>query len=120
MDKEYIKQALKKHQTLLGLSDWDITVGFFDARSLDQYSAKTKIQPNVLCADIRLMDMADRQACDPADKDPELDLIHELIHVRLWAIDPTGKEDCEPTLYICAEQSIESIARAIYNLSNGR
>ena len=110
-----MEKLLKKWQSRLGLSDWDITVKYRDARDMDQYPAKTKIQAGIQAADIRLLALSDRQSCDPGDANPELDLVHELIHVRLWAIDPI---DAEGALHLCREQAIEWIAKALINTDN--
>jgi len=104
------EKAARKWQKRLGLLDWYITICFRDARDMDQYPARTKIQQNTQHADIRLMMPEDRQKSDPQDGNIELDIVHELVHVRLWAIDPL---DAEGALYTCREQAIEWIARAL-------
>lgn len=101
---------LSKWQKRLGLSDWHITIKIRDARDMDQYPARATIQENIQCADIRVMDINDRQQSDPGYADLELDIVHELIHIRLWAIDP---KDIEGSLHTCREQAIEWIARAL-------
>ena len=107
-----MQESLTKWQSRLGLSDWDITVAFRDARDMDQCPARTKIQAGIQAADIRLLALNDRQASDPGDANVELDLVHELIHIRLWAIDPI---DAEGALHLCREQAIEWIAKALIN-----
>lgn len=104
------KTNLEKWKKRLGLSDWDITVQHRDAQDMNQSPARTIIRENMQHADIRIMDKTDRQKSDPADIDQELDLVHELIHVRLWAIDP---KDPGPVTYTCREQAIEWIAKAL-------
>jgi hypothetical protein len=107
-----LDKALEKWKKRLGLSDWTITAQWRDARDLQQNQARTNIQKCLQHADIRLMRVEDRQECDPGDANPELDLVHELIHVRLWAIDP---EVYEGVLHDCREQAIEWIAKALVN-----
>jgi hypothetical protein len=109
-----LKKILGKWQPRLGLSDWDISVSFRDARDMDQHPAKSHIQGALQRVDIRIMACNDRQACDPCDGDPELDLVHELVHIRLWAIDPPA--EAERILHMCREQAIEWIARALVAL----
>ena len=109
-----IERFLIKWQKRLGLQDWDITVDFRDARDMNQHPGKTAIQENIQTADIRIMALDDRQKCDPADADPELDIVHELVHIRLWSIDPP--KNAERTLHICREQAIEWIAKALVKL----
>lgn len=103
-------KLLEKWQKRLGLSDWGISVRTRDARDMNQCPGHTKIQANIQRADVRLMRPEDRQACDPGDEDIELDLVHELIHIRLWSIDPS---DASGALYTCREQAVEWIAKAL-------
>lgn len=105
-----IDRILKKWQPRLGLSDWAITVQFRDAQDMNQCPGSTKIRDCIQCADIRVMNIDDRQKSDPGDADVELDIVHELVHVRLWAIDP---KDAEGVLYTCREQAIDWIAKAL-------
>jgi len=105
-----IKKLLKKWQRRLGLSDWMISVQFKDCIDMNQAQGRTKIQNCDQHAYIRLLQIEDRQKSDEADNDPELDLVHELIHVRLWAIDPDVGEG---TLHVCREQAIDWIAKAL-------
>lgn len=107
---------LKKWQKRLGLSDWDITIRFRDAQDMNQNCATTRIRANMQHADIRIMNEDDRQKSDPADSNQELDLVHELVHVRLWAIDPDGAEG---VLHTCREQAIEWIAKALIESDRG-
>ncbi len=102
--------TLDKWKKRLGLSDWDISIDWRDAMDMQQKAAKTFINPSGQSAEIRILAMGDRQDCEKAEQDPELDIVHELVHVRLWAIDPQDPGD---TLHICREQSIEWIARAL-------
>ena len=108
-----IEKLLKKWKSRLGLSDWDITVKFRDAVDLDDNIAATIVRASLQSADMRLLNKGDRKASDPVAGDMELDLVHELVHVRLWAIDPT---DAEGVLHQCREQAIEWIAKALVNL----
>jgi hypothetical protein len=111
-----IQKHLKKWQGRLGLSDWDITIKIRDAQDMNQNVATTRVRENMQHADIRLMDKGDRQQSDPGDSDPELDLVHELVHVRLWSIDPVNAEGA---LHTCREQAIEWIAKALISTDRG-
>jgi hypothetical protein len=104
------KSNLKKWQKRLGLSDWDITVKHRDAQDMNQNQGKATIRAALQNADIRIMKENDRQKSDPSDSDPELDLVHELVHVRLWSIDPYDAEGVE---HVCREQAVEWIAKAL-------
>jgi hypothetical protein len=110
MQIKYAEQQLRKWQKRLGLSDWEIIIRYSDTHEMDGGPAKTKINDELQHADIRLLLPEDRQKNEPADKDIELDIIHELIHVRLWAIDPRTNDSL---LHICREQAVEWIAKAL-------
>jgi len=105
-----LEKMLKKWQSRLGLSDWNITIKFDTARNMNDNLGSTYLQNQVQMADIRIKALNDRQKSDSAENDPELDLVHELIHIRLWAIDP---RDAEGVFHICREQAIEWIAKAL-------
>jgi len=105
-----IKKLLKKWQGRLGLSDWMISVQFKDCIDMNQSQGRTEIQKSNQYASIRLLQIEDRQKSDESENDPELDLVHELIHIRLWAIDP---DVFEGALHICREQAIDWIAKAL-------
>ena len=105
-----LQQLLQKWQKRLGLMDWTINVRFSDWCDQNQASGRAHIKMNIQFADIRLLALEDRQENDPCDTDPELDLVHELIHVRLWATDPS---DAVGALHHCREQAIEWIAKAL-------
>jgi len=104
---------LAKWQTRLGLSDWTITIEWRDSIDNVQCPARTRIFLHIQQAAIRIMNINDRQQSDPSDSDPELDIVHELVHIRLWAIDPI---DADGTLNALREQSIEWIAKALISL----
>ena len=110
MTEYKLNNILKKWQKRLGLSDWSITIAFRDCRDMDNSTGKVLLQQNLQNADIRIMQESDRQKTDRADGDIELDVVHELVHIRLWAIDP---RDAEGILYTCREQAVEWIAKAL-------
>lgn len=110
MTEDKLQVILKKWQKRLGLSDWSITVAFRDCRDMDNAQGATHLQPNAQNAEMRIMKIEDRQQTDQADSDIELDVVHELIHVRLWSIDPPSPDR---TLDICREQAIDWIAKAL-------
>ena len=108
MDK--IKADLIKWKSRLGLSDWDITVEFKNAQDMRQNMGIAAIRENIQHAAIRLMKTEDRQQSEPGEDDIELDLVHELIHVRLWAVD---QDDTKGVPHACKEQAIEWIAKVL-------
>lgn len=104
-----IQQLLKKWQKRLGLSDWIITVGKISQEHVSG-QAKTTIWNESQTAKIFLLDEADRQKTDPNDQDIEHDLIHELLHIRLWSFDPM---DAKGNDHILREQAIDWISRGL-------
>lgn len=104
-----IEKLLSKWQKRLGLSDWEITAERAPQNHVSG-QAKTTIYSESQIARIFLLDESDRQGSDPNDKDIEHDLIHELLHVRLWAIDPKKSDD---NTHVLREQAIDWIAKAL-------
>jgi len=116
MEIEKLKELLNKWQKRLGLSDWEIDIGYNDHFDNSKNSAKTIYWENTQNARIRILDPKDRQKSNPVFKDIELDLVHELIHIRLWAIDPNDPDDI---LHVCREQAVEWIAKALIKADRG-
>ena len=88
----------------LGLHSWDIRVKTEPAGER-KGNAEGFIRPQIERADLVIF-------WGDAESDPfELTLLHELVHVRLWAIDPY---EAEGALHYCREVAVEWIARALY------
>jgi hypothetical protein len=97
----------------LGLHSWEITVEAVP-RHKQQRCAETFIRPQMERASITVWQEEDREGED----DPvELDLLHELVHVRLWAIDPY---DAQGVVNNCREVAIDWLARALYVARHGK
>jgi hypothetical protein len=112
ISEDQIKQWLEKWQKRLGLLDWKISICFRDAQDMNHYPAKARIQERIQHVDMRILSCEDRQKSDNQYNDVELDIVHELIHVRIWALERAISSDNE-TLEICTEQAIEWIAKAL-------
>ena len=110
MNIKELKKILKKWQNRLGLIQWDISIKFLEARDIGYHEAKTMIYKNQERAVIRLMQEGDKQISERFNDTYELDILHELIHIRLWAIDPNDPDDNTHTL---REQAFEWIAKAL-------
>ena len=106
---ESVAATLDKWQKRLGLSDWVVSAKFETQEHLTG-QAKTTIYDTTQIAKICLLSPGDRQESDPNDSDIELDILHELIHVRLWSIDPKNPD---PSTHVLREQAIEWIAKAL-------
>lgn len=86
----------------LGLHSWDIRVKTAPAGERGE-DAEGFIRPQIERADLTIF--------SGGEDTLELNLLHELVHVRLWAIDPY---DAEGVLNQCREVAVEWIARALY------
>lgn len=111
MAKLDLEKILDKWKKRLGLSDWKISIEFNTQDHLDG-QAKTRIYETSQVAKVFILSPEDRQKSDPNDSSIELDIVHELIHVRLWAIDP---KDADRLTHALREQAIEWLARALTN-----
>ena len=111
-----INKILNKWKKRLGLLDWQITIDFRDARDLDGCTSKVILQKHTQHADMRILRQEDRQEIDPVEKDIEQDIVHELIHIRLWSIDPV---DATGTLDYCREQAVDWISKALIASDRG-
>lgn len=91
----------------LGLHSWEISVEAVQKHK-QQRCAETFIKPQMERASITVWRDEDREGGD----DPvELDILHELVHVRLWAIDPY---DAKGVVDDCREVAIDWLARALF------
>ena len=98
-------ETLDYWKAQLGLQSWDIRVKTEPAGER-KGNAEGFIRPQIERADLTIF-------WGDAESDPfELTLLHELVHVRLWAIDPY---EAEGALHYCREAAVEWIARALYN-----
>lgn len=99
----------------LGLSSWLVTAVFEPRYTLDAlarctYNARTET------ARIRVALWAERDYADPVETELEQDVVHELIHVRFWAVDimvgggGRSAEDIQGNMH---ELAIDRVARAL-------
>ena len=88
----------------LGLHSWDIRVKT-EPKGDRSGNAEGFIRPQIERADLAIF-------WGDEDSDPfELTLLHELVHVRLWVIDPY---EAEGVWHYCREAAVEWLARALY------
>ena len=104
MTQESTPAMVEHWKKLLGLQSWDIRVKT-EPKGDRKGDAEGFIRPQIERADLVIF-WGDEES-DPF----ELTLIHELVHVRLWAIDPY---EAEGVLHYCREVAVEWIARALY------
>jgi hypothetical protein len=114
-----LKVLCRKWQKLLRLQDWEIDCRFADSIETHDQTGKCRAFPDRRQAIVRILrpegfDLTDEftQAFDDG-VDPEMSLVHELIHIPLEKLlneDPGEHEK------VMQEQAIESIARALLDL----
>ena len=92
----------------LGLGSWRIVVKEVP-RHEQHCCAETYVQPQMERAAVSVWREIDLLGED----DPtELSILHELVHIRLWSIDPV---DAVGVQHLCREAAVEWLARALYN-----
>ena len=110
---------MKKWQPILRLSDWDITLEMIDT-------------PWRKSGDIKI-DTANRMAAlllnaHPVCTNTEEVVIHELLHLRLWAMDQMieslinvvyGKEEDDPKRTFAYDQFMEILEPTVQDLTKG-
>ena len=107
MMEDAVKDMLAYWLPKLGLQSWGVKVEFVPRRDIDG-AACAHIKAGLERVTIKLSRQEDRdENSDPV----ELDLLHELVHVRFWAIDP---HDAQGVLHDCREVAVEWTARALY------
>ena len=92
----------------LGLHSWEITIKEV-RRHEQELCAETYVKPQMERANITVWRECDRLE---TDDNVELDILHELVHIRLWSIDPY---DATGVHTHCREAAIEWLARALYD-----
>lgn len=113
-------QLLAYWRPRLGLSDWliDLDVVNFDQQISNTVWGSTSVDLGYRWAGIRMTDpdlIPDSQAHPSIPYDMERTLVHELLHVVLWAILdelPNGKQWME-------EQVVNQLARALVEQRRG-
>lgn len=98
------KDLLDYWKPRLGQHSWDIRVKTEPSAGRGG-NAEGYVRPQIERADLAIF-------WGDAESDPlELTLLHELVHIRLWSIDPHEAEYAE---HNCREAAVEWIARALY------
>lgn len=94
----------------LGLCSWDLTVQFKTHRELPA-TAKCFYNGAYETVDIWVRGWGDRDHADPRETDLERDIVHELVHARLWAFDHC--QDSNTVAYQAHELAVERLAQAL-------
>ena len=104
-----MKEMLDYWKAQLGLHSWDIRVKR-EPRGERKGDAESFVRPQIERVDITIFER------EEGSDQIELILLHELVHVRLWAIDPY---EADGVLHYCRESAIEWLARALYSSKHG-
>ena len=107
----------RKWQERLGLAHWQIALRICrsDEMDLKDVFAENKISLDTECAIIRILDSADYPET-PFEKDMEVSLVHELLHIPMLYISNPEDGTLE---YVHTEAFIERMARLLVWLSRG-
>lgn len=106
--RRQLVNMLAAWQGRLGLDAWRITVELVHARELDVAAGTfgaTTIEANVMRARVRIVDPAE---LGEKAHELELTLVHELVHVCLYAWEPAGAVEA-----MLLEQTVEQLALAL-------
>lgn len=112
---EQLQERLAYWQKVLRLQDWNIYARIVRGYEMENPNAMAHINV-VYCnksAIIRIMDPIDYEPDIVTPQDMEQSLVHELLHIHLWALndDDTHNE---------MEQAIEAMSMALVQLERGK
>ena len=96
----------------LGLHSWDIRSEYAPRHEIEA-SAVANVKAHMERATIMVQRDCDRSL---DDDDAEMDVLHELVHIRLWAIDP---DDVDEVVHKCRECAVDWLARALHSARRG-
>lgn len=114
-----LQDALYFWQRVLRLQDWQITAHFVDSQEIQGNRGHSHVHEDSMQCVIRILrpeglDQTSRFYKDFGDTyDPELTLIHELLHIPLHMVFREEPGEHETAMQ---EQAIERIAGALYSL----
>ncbi len=120
---QILKATCREWQRVLRLQDWDVHVRFASLKEMlkgsgaSTISGLTDIRWGLKTAVVQVVREEDWDRDEAEPYDAELILLHELLHVHLWAWEPPNNEN--NTEYICLEQGIELIAKTLLEFKRG-
>ena len=111
---EELNNRLNFWKEILNLTEWTISLKFLSASDMDGGIAKTYLKDNIQTAEISFLNINERKDADRSLESLELDLLHELVHIRFWFVRTADEKNyLENTLI---EQAIENTAKAFLKL----
>lgn len=118
MTQDELTALARKWQQRLRLQDWDVTVEIKRARemSLDGKAGEVVMVLEQRRAWITLRDMTDVDPEEQADNDPEVTVVHELLHLFT---EPLGLPEEGPRA-TAEEQMLNAVSRALVALDRER
>lgn len=93
---------------LLGLSSWTFSARYARADELDGRAARVHYVRELEMASVLVLRPEERR---DGMRPVEQSVLHELVHVRFWAVDA---DECDETRRILHEQAIDWTARGLY------
>jgi hypothetical protein len=101
-------------QEILRLQDWDVPLRVCRSYAMKREDclAYIEVYENKREAHITFLDPSDYDPDGWPQEELEQSLIHELIHLHLWAFNP---EEDTPQ-WTAMEQAVHSLAQAVYRL----
>lgn len=116
--QEQLNTALAYWQDILRLRDWKLKAEIAREKKMSQLGrqAEVSVDEQHKYARIWLMSPEDFPEDVGWEQDHEESLVHELLHVHLWVLEP-DKED--PRGDIPEEQAINSIVSGLIRLKRG-
>lgn len=112
MKQEELESLCAYWQEQLGINNWKIEVSFVHRHEIDGVYAQCRVRPQMEEATVRIAYLDEVPPLE-VSSDPEVSLVHELLHVRLWSANRSDLTCIEEKVY---EASIEATARALVNL----
>jgi hypothetical protein len=114
MTAEEAMALLPEWQERLRLRDWNIRISV--SQRLEGAMGDMRMVPKYKSAEIRLGDLGCVDPDSLANGDPEITLVHELLHVQAAFLTTFLREDANARYYDEMERLVELTASALVNL----
>jgi hypothetical protein len=112
-DEQLLEKCLE-WQKILRLQDWDVRISIVRQSGFTNAESNAEISVNVQhkLAQLRILDPIDYDHSSVNPQDMERSLIHELLHIHLWAF----TTDLEGPFVDMEEQALNMIALGLIGL----
>ena len=111
-------EILKKWQAILRLMDWDIKLQEVDKKWRKSGDVKISLEDKTAIVLIN--------TCNPVHKNIEEIIIHELLHIKLWAMDQMferylnavhGEDENDPKRAVAYEEFMLTLEGTVHDLT---